>query len=222
MLTLLSALRNCAFIAITILWSNLVVAQELELGVYGGFQTSPHSPTSFVDAGGREKNFAAGWEGQSFVPPLYWGLRGLLWSETGWGLGAEFTHAKVVADDDTLSKSGFQRLQFTDGINILTANGFRRWGHADIRWAPYLGAGLGISIPHVEVDGNGVSVSEYQLTGPAIRWVGGISYALSNDLSLFSEYNGTYSLNSVDLGAGATLDTKIITNSVNMGISYRF
>jgi len=81
---------------------------------------------------------------------------------------------------------------------------------------------LGISIPHVEVDGNGVSVSEYQLTGPAIRWVGGISYALSNDLSLFSEYNGTYSLNSVDLGAGATLDTKIITNSVNMGISYRF
>ena len=150
------------------------------------------------------------------------GLRGLRWSEAGWGLGAEFTHAKVDADNETLSKSGFQRLEFTDGLNILTANAFRQWGHADSRLTPYLGAGFGISIPHVEVDGNGVSERGYQLAGPAVRLVGAVSYALIDGLSLFSEYNGTYSQNSADLGAGATLKTNVITNAINVGISYRF
>ena len=223
MLTLRSALRNCAFIAIAILWSNSVVAQEFELGFYGGFQTAPDSSVSFSDAGGRKKkDFNAGWEGKSFTPPLYWGLRGLRWSEAGWGLGAEFTHAKVDADNETLSKSGFQRLEFTDGLNILTANAFRQWGHADSRLTPYLGAGFGVSIPYVEVDGNGVSERGYQLAGPAVRLVGGMSYALIDGLSLFSEYNGTYSQNSADLGAGATLKTNVITNAINVGISYRF
>ena len=197
-------------------------AQDVEVSFYSGIQTSPHSRVEFRDGAGGRPDFTAGWDGRSLEMPPYYGLRGMLWTESGWGVGAEFTHAKVYGDDETLSASSFTTLEFTDGINILTANAFYRWDQPNSKWTPYAGAGLGISIPHVEVVGNGISVLEYQVTGPAIRLVVGISYEIDDRWAVFTEYNGTYSKNDIDLGNNATLQTNIITNAINIGFTHSF
>lgn len=49
---------------------------EIELSVYGGYQTSPHSDVSvFGDAVVPDAEFTAGWEGRPFSAPPYYGLR---------------------------------------------------------------------------------------------------------------------------------------------------
>ena len=205
-----------------VVMSNPSFGQDIELSFYTGFQSSPHSSVEFDDGAGGGFDFTAGWEGHSLEPPPYYGLRGMFWLESGWGFGAEFTHAKVYGDEETLSATGFTTLEFTDGINILTANAFYRWDRPRSKWTPYAGAGLGISIPHVEVEGNGVSALGYQVTGPAVRLVGGISYDINDQWGAFTEYNGTYSMNDVDLGGGATMQTNIITNALNVGLTYSY
>ena len=193
-------------------------AQDFEVSAYTGWQTSPHSGVS-TDV---TADFTAGWEGRSFEMAPYYGVRGMVWQPSGWGFGVEFTHAKIYADDETLAESGFSTLEFTDGLNILTANALYRWDRPGRRWTPYAGAGIGLSIPYVEVEGNGVSVFEYQVTGPALRLVGGVSYAVSDRWSVFAEYNGTYSMNEADLGGASTLETDVVTNAINIGVSFNF
>ena len=138
------------------------------------------------------------------------------------GFGAELTHAKVYANQETRAKSGFERLEFTDGLNIITANVMwqKQFLRSPIRL--HSGVGLGIALPHVDITGNGLREYGYQMTGGAVRLIGGISYPISNRMSVVAEYNGTYSQNNVDLGDQAGLKTNIITNAINIGLSLRF
>jgi lipid A oxidase len=196
---------------------------EMEIGIYGGVQTSPHSRVTGTDPGGvGDFNFLAGWEGKSFAMPPYYGVRATWWRDERLGFGIEFNHAKVYADDETRAASGFSTLEMTDGINILTANALMRWPSPDRAWTPYAGAGVGLSIPHVEVTSAGGSVFEYQITGPAATLIAGVSYAINPRWSVFTEYKGTYSVNEMELGSGGTMETDIITNAVNVGVSLRF
>jgi lipid A oxidase len=201
----------------------LPAAAEVEIGVYGGVQSSPHSRVTGNDPGGVGSfDFLAGWEGNSLSPPPYYGLRATWWRSERLGFAVEFNHAKVYADDETLASSGFSVLEMTDGLNIVTANVMYRWPSPARSWTPYVGGGLGVSVPHVEVTSPGGSVFEYQLTGPAATWIAGVSYGLNDRWSLFSEYKGTFSMNEMDLGSGGTMETDIITNAVNFGVSLRF
>ena len=88
------------------------------------------------------------------MPPHY-GLRATWWMESDWGVGVDFNHLKVYADDETLAETGLDHFEFTDGLNIVTANVLRRFpdalGGRLGRVTPYLGGGLGVSVPHVEV-----------------------------------------------------------------------
>jgi lipid A oxidase len=202
-------------------------AAQVELGFYGGYQTAPHSSVSVRgDSILDDEDFTAGWEGRSFQTPPYYGLRGTWWQSETLGFGLDFVHAKVYADDETLADNDYDRLEFTDGINILTVNVYRRWPESFAGLTPYLGGGAGISVPHVEVtksSDNGTSETfEYQLTGPAVTWMAGASYPISEQWSVFGEYKGTYSMNKADLDSGGTLETDIITNAVNVGISFSF
>ncbi|SMO39175.1 outer membrane protein [Paracoccus laeviglucosivorans] len=165
------------------------------------------------------QSFDAEWDGESFKAPPYWGLRWTRW-QGDWGWGAEFTHTKVKATDDTLAGAGLDRLEFTDGLNILTANIQRRWLIEG--FTPYAGAGLGVAIPHVELERPEGRTYEYQLTGPALRWFAGVSRDFNEHWLGFVEYQGTFSKNTADLKGGGELKADITTHAVNIGVGYRF
>jgi lipid A oxidase len=87
---------------------------------------------------------------------------------------------------------------------------------------PYVGGGLGVSIPHVEVTNGASETFGYQLTGPAATWIAGASYPISEQWSVFGEYKGTFTSNTGDLDTGGTIETDIFTNAVNVGVSFNF
>lgn len=203
--------------------SSGALLAETELSFYGGLQGAPHSGVSGSDPGGiGDFSFNAAWEGRSFTAPPHYGFRYTRWTSESFGWGIDFNHVKVYADDATLSANGVSRLEFSDGLNILTVNAYRRF--PDLGWAvkPYVGAGIGISVPHVEFTTAGGTTFEYQLTGPAVQWVAGASYPLNDRWSVFGEYKGTYSVNEAELSNGGTLSTNILTNALNVGVSLGF
>ncbi len=197
-------------------------AAESELSFYLGFQEASHSRVTGDDGAGTDYDFLAAWEGRSFQAPPYWGLRGTYWVDDQWGVGLEFTHSKVYADDDTLDDNGFDVLEMTDGVNVLTVNAMRRF-NMDSRWTPYLGLGLGVAIPHVEVTPTGGEETfEYQLTGVGARWLGGVGYEINDRWSVFGEYNGTFTMHEADLEGGGQLETDLVTHALNVGASFSF
>ncbi len=199
------------------------VSAEVTLSFYGGWQESPHSGLT-VEGGDTvdPADITAGWEGRSFEAPPYYGLRATWWQGPELGWGVDFTHAKIYADDETLAETGYDMLEFSDGINILTVNVYRRWSNAWGDFSPYVGGGIGLSIPYVEVIDNGSETFGYQVTGPAVRGLAGASYPLAENWDVFGEYMFTYSQNEADLDDGSTLSTDVITNSVNLGVSFNF
>jgi len=208
--------------AVLLSFSGAAFAQS-ELSFYGGFQGAPHSVVSGTDPGGiGDFEFTAGWEGRSFTAPPHYGFRYTRWSSETFGWGVDFNHTKVYADDETLARSGMSILEFSDGLNILTVNAYRKWPDSGWVVTPYVGAGVGMAIPHVEVDSGAGKTFEYQISGPAVQWVAGASYPINDRWSVFGEYKGTYSMNSTDLVSGGNLDTNIITNALNVGVSLGF
>lgn len=161
------------------------------------------------------------WEGRSFDAPPYYGWRATYWASPEFGYGLDFAHNKVYPKDDVLP-AGYSKLEFTDGLNTLTVNAYRRWENAIAGLTPYVGGGVGLSIPHVEVVSGASETFGYQVTGPAATWIAGASYPISDQWSVFGEYKGNYTQNDADLDTGGSLSTDIITNAVNVGVSFRF
>ncbi|MEM8787457.1 MAG: outer membrane beta-barrel protein [Pseudomonadota bacterium] len=197
-------------------------AQGFDIEIYGGVQGAPHSTVTGVTETGVPFDFTSDWEGRSFDAPIYYGGRIMYDLDRPWSFGIEFTHAKVYASEDTLTDSGFTALEFTDGLNIITVNAERDVRFTD-RWKAYGGLGLGIAVPHVDVETpTGGDTFEFQLTGPALRWYVGGNFALTRRWSLFAEYQGTFSSNDANLDGGGDLDTDIVTNAFNLGIGFSF
>lgn len=195
---------------------------EIELSFYLGQQTAPPSNVSI--AGDRvipTQSFQQQWAGQSLKWPLYAGARATMWRSSAFGLGLDYAHNKVKPPAGTLP-AGFSALEFTDGLNTWTINGYRRWQNGLGKATPYVGAGIGLSIPGVEVRYLGSDTFEYQFTGPAATWLAGVSYPLNDNWSIFGEYKGTYTSNAVKLRSGGTLKSDIFTNALNVGVSLSF
>ncbi|SLN75866.1 outer membrane protein [Roseisalinus antarcticus] len=198
------------------------LAAEVELSLYLGAQSAPHSRVTVADDPLiPDEDFLVGWQGRSFEPPPYYGLRATWWRDANMGFGADFSHAKVYSGEDGRA-AGYETLEFTDGINILTANAYYRWPGGLGALTPYVGAGIGVALPHVEVTKNGSETFGYQYTGPALALLAGASYPLSERVSVFGEVKSTYSWNEADLSSGGTLRTNIVTNALNIGVSYAF
>lgn len=201
-----------------------LAAAQVELSFYGGIQDAPASDVTIRgDDAIADQTFEQDWEGRSFDAPVYYGLRATSWRSPTFGIGVDFTHNKIYPKDDDLP-AGFEVLEFTDGLNTLTVNAYRRWNDAFGGLSPYVGGGLGISMPHVEVTAVGVTPETfgYQLTGPAATWIAGASMPVSDRMSVFGEYKGTFSSNTADLDTGGTLETDVFTNAVNFGVSFNF
>ncbi len=225
--------------------STSPVMAEVELSIYTGWQTAPHSrasgeipegdssdapvvdsarAVSIAAAPGESFNELLGWEGKSNQMPPYYGLRATWWQNDRIGYGIEFSHNKVYAVEGDREKLGFSRLELTDGLNIVTLNVARRWKDQWGALTPYVSGGLGVAIPHVDAkhDASGSTTFGYQVTGPALRMTAGASYALNDKYSIFGEYQFTYSSNDIDLDGGGSFKTDIKTNALNIGVSYSF
>lgn len=199
------------------------VTAEMQVSVYGGLQTAPHSKVKVSDG----TSFTAGWEGKSFGAPPYYGARAIWWMDEGRladvGLSIDFTHAKVYADRDTLVNKtpGWSHFEFTDGLNLLTLNALYRFRNTS-QWTPYVGAGAGINVPHVEVTRPKGTTFEYSYGGLALQAQAGLEYRISDRWSAFAEYKGNYSFVDVPIDSGDRLKTKVMTNAVNVGLSFHF
>ncbi len=196
---------------------------EMELSFYSGWQTAPHSRLKGDYPGGGTYNGLIGWDGKSFEMPPYYGVRGTWWKDERFGYGLEFTHSKVYAPDDEAAGIGFKNFEFTDGLNIVTANAIRRWPDQWGGVTPYLGGGLGVAVPHVDAETTGGDKTfGYQFTGPAARLIAGASYDISDRVALFGEYQFVYSHNEGDLDGGGDFETDVKTNALNVGLSLKF
>ncbi len=213
-----SALKTAASTALLALAVGGAPAKagNLELSFYGGAQSAPPSDVRTQTLG---DDFVS-WKGKPFAMPPYYGLRATWWQTERTGFGLDFNHAKVYADQP--SKYGYERLEFTDGLNLLTANVWKRFDPVG-SFTPYAGLGAGVAIPHVEVTPiGGDRTFGYQVSGPVVQWVLGASYALDERWSLFGEYKGTYSMNRVEVEGAGWMKTNIVTNALNLGVSFKF
>ncbi|WP_299931744.1 outer membrane beta-barrel protein [uncultured Pelagimonas sp.] len=173
-------MRNLILSAALIGASTSSVLAEVELSIYTGWQTAPHSRASgdipdgdgdpetivvddsrseaalvgdvasSVAQPGESFNELLGWEGKSNQMPPYYGVRATWWQNERIGYGIEFSHNKVYAVEKDREKLGFSRLELTDGLNIVTLNVSRRWKDQWGALTPYVSGGLGVAIPHVD------------------------------------------------------------------------
>ncbi len=211
-----------AFVAATAFGAASQAYADATLSVYGGANFSPHSKvkTSGTAYGGTSDTVK--WDGASFEMPPYYGVRATWWFEhmPEFGLALDFTHAKVKSDP---LPTDFTTLEFTDGINFLTANALYRNDMGN-GFTPYAGIGLGLAIPHVEVEGlavDGTKTEEYQVTGIAAQAFIGVDYKIDEDWSLFGEVKTNYGQVDADLTGGGNLETNIISNQIIVGLTYK-
>jgi lipid A oxidase len=202
-------------------------AGEWELSGSLGYNFSPHSTATLTNFAGVVEHQTLAWDGASFEPAPYYSIRLLYWLETidDLGFGIDYTHAKAVAKrEESGVANTYSWLEFTDGLNIITANVFKKWDFDGVR--VYVGAGAGVSIPHVEITTlpgaiTGASMTrEAQIAGPAVQLVLGSSYELFEGVRAFGEYKFAYTMNDMTLSGGAgTFSTNLINHQIVAGIS---
>jgi lipid A oxidase len=206
-----------------------------------------------------------GWDAKPFKHPIYYGVRVARWSPGNRsGFMVDFTHSKTITRPDeeveikglingapapAKAKIGalFKHLEFSHGHNMLTFNGLFRLAALTPRISPYVGVGVGVSLPHTEVAmiGEPKRTYEYQFTGPAAQALAGLELRLGQT-SVFFEYKFTFadyraplSRLEGDLGVtdvwrqfklwwsgvappGGHLSTRLSSHNVIGGVGYRF
>jgi hypothetical protein len=211
---------------------------DLQLGAYLGPAYTGGSDLNLVQPGGTDMTFRdIAWEGRPFRRPPYYGYRAIYWSDR-YGVMLDFTHIKAIAiKDRPVQQSGFKdgdhvppqapvsatlkRLEFTHGYNLLTLNALRRGAPRGPNLIPYVGLGLGVAIPHVEVQRTdppqSARTDEYQITGPALQVLGGIEWRFGRRLSLFVEYKLSCAMIRGDLVGGGKVTTNLCTHQLLAG-----
>jgi len=215
---------------------------DAQLGAYLGPAYTARSSLRLVQPGGTDMTFGdIAWEGKPFRPPPYYGYRAIYWLPNArFGMMVDFTHIKAIAvKHHPVQQSGsrdgvsvpalepltatLKRLEFTHGYNLLTLNVLRRGGPRGPNLIPYAAAGLGVAIPHVEVQRTGAPQStrtdEYQITGPALQLLGGVEWRFGRRLSLFVEYKLSCAMIHGDLVGGGEISTNLCTHQLPVGLA---
>ncbi len=221
-------------------WPVLVVAlcigggarAEWALSLYGGDSLAEDGDLRLTGGGRRLTFHNVDWADRSFESPIYYGARLTHWWEH-WGVAVDFTHTKVYSNPDQIVRvSGqrndrerlgdtLERFDLSHGLNFITLNGLYRWRPTK-RWQPYVGAGAGAAVPHVEATVAGQETEEYQLAGPAAQGLVGVGYRLFEHLGAFVEYKLTYADLDADLRGGARVTTQTLTHQFIAGVSVLF
>lgn len=121
----------------------------------------------------------------------------------------------------------FETLEFSDGHNLLTLNAMYRWMGLGAfsqdfisRLQPYVMAGLGIAVPHVEVTVGSDRTFEFQNTGIAAQAGTGLDVNITHWFSVFVEYRLSYAEIDADLTGGGTLKTEPWTHHFTFGVTF--
>jgi lipid A oxidase len=192
---------------------------QVELSFYAGAQSVQSSNVAIRNPLSEDADVNFDRAGQSVDAPLYYGIRATRWRSDTFGLGLDFAHNKGHAK---AGPNDYAVLELGDGLNTLTVNAYRRWNEVIGAFTPYVGGGIGIAAPHVEINNALSDTSVYHMTGPAATWVAGASLPLNDQWSVFGEYKGTYAASTAELDTGGTLETDIVTNALNVGVSFNF
>ncbi len=230
--SLRQALKSSAVAGGLVLATGGVMAQgasQSEITLYTGVNAAPHSSVKFSGAatsyGVADGSYSTeGWETKSFGNPVYWGFRYTYWptASSQWGYGVDINHSKLYAKQMPHVK--ISRLEFSDGMNTLMANLYRRYPGVQSLWGgePYWGVGLGISYPHVEVTSATNRTFEYQYTGFAAQAMVGLRYSINDKWLAFGELRTQYIPMEADLDGGGRLEVDFINNHFSLGVSRLF
>ncbi|GHA31072.1 lipid A oxidase (Involved in formation of 2-aminogluconate) protein [Devosia pacifica] len=223
-------LLGVTVVAATMMTAGWSLAGSLEIGVYGGLNESLSS-TGTLSNGVVEQDYDVDWQGLSFDAPIYYGANLTLWPDAmpDWGFQLDFTHAKAYADfSDPDIAADYSRLEFTHGLNLVTANVLRKWETGQgLRF--YAGGGAGVAVPHVEIETRASSIVgdsgtfEYQAAGPALQGIVGASFEVLDNLRLFGQYKLSYAPITAELSDGSSsFSTDFVSHHVAAGLSYSF
>ncbi|MEM8934912.1 MAG: outer membrane beta-barrel protein [Pseudomonadota bacterium] len=190
---------------------------ETSVSAYLGYNFTGDSDVDYdFNAGAGPQSDRFSFEGESFGEPPYYGFRVTHWLEKreSIGISAEFTHAKVVAE----AHPDFDTFEFTNGLNFVMLNGQYRFQNIS-RFTPYVGVGVGVSLPYVEVVDTAMTTStfESQLAGVAAQGFVGLDVDLIGPVSGFVEYKRTYSAIDAELNGGGSLETDLWVNQILFG-----
>lgn len=203
-------------------------AGDVQVSIFGGANWNFDSKVDLRSpAATQHKTF--GWDGDSFGPPPYWGVRGMYWltPSASWGFGVEYVHAKAIARTNFATDPIYSHFEFTDGNNLIFANAaYRYHPWLDGRLQPYAGFGLGVAIPHVEVtlkaEPAALRTFEYQFGGFAAQGFVGLEWLFLPNWSTYVEGKISYSDLDTKLKDGGTLKTYLWQPQIAVGLSYRF
>lgn len=201
-------------------------------GVHSGSSPSKGA-TGVLSSPGFE--FTPRWEGRSLDPEPGMGLRVMRpVGGSGWRAGIEYTHLDLgfgyAGQEPTYEEIPGVRIQaglgspaapeqFSEGVDILTANGERELfalGPLSTR----AGLGLGVAMP--EGVGDAPVTADPLGAGPAARWYFSATLDLIGNASAYAEYNGLYSASVADALAGGNPDRDILENALSLGIGFSF
>lgn len=184
---------------------------EFVIAGYGGAPYTHPSDVKFSKPGVTDLTaHGVRWEGQPFKSPIYYGIRTIGWGRAGtFGAMLDFTHSKTISQrGQEIAFSGlrngqkmpdkakigdtFRHFEFSHGHNTLVANGLVRLANISPGLAPYVGGGLGVALPHTEIQflDDSTRTYEYQYVGPAAQALIGLEFRIPL-ASLFIEYKFT-------------------------------
>jgi lipid A oxidase len=218
---------------------------ETTLTLYVGVSFHHDSKVRVRQPGGTDLTYRdISWTSRSLELPLYYGVRLTHHFEArrDWGVMLDFFHDKAYADTAkavgvTGTRGGepvegteplgttVQSFNMSHGMNYLTLDVVHRWNTCPepgctARLQPYVGAGAGLVIPHVEARVGDASVGEYQVRGPAFQVLGGVAWPFASRFSLSGEYRFTHTSPTVDV-PGGTVETTLNTHHLIAGPSFR-
>jgi len=232
-------------LAVVCCLSLRATAQWIAGGYAGAAHTVNSSLTIRQPALGTNVQFSdISYRGESFQPPLYYGVRGGHLFGQWWGVEVEFTHLKVFLNADqparvtgTLNGMAIdsrqavntivQRFSISHGVNLLLANAVFRhgvWHAGQQRLArAYVGLrlGAGATVPHPESAIQGVADEHYQAGSPVFQFAGNIEVRIHGRLYWMGEYKFTRTREQVDVNSG-TATSLLQSNHLVTGPSIHF
>jgi lipid A oxidase len=190
---------------------------------------SPDTDVSFKDVE---------FDDRSFNTPLYYGFRASYAVSPLVRVEGEFIHNKVFGRvDEPVPASGtvppignltatvppflvVQRYNVSHGYNLLFGNVVLQ-RQVIPRLSVAFRAGVGIGIPHPEMQAFGETIDEYQIQGTAVQFGGGVEVSLTRHLFWLGEYKFTSTHPRFELGGGF-VETSFQTHHFVTGIGVRF
>jgi hypothetical protein len=237
--------RPCPLVVVLFCLNLRCTAQWIAGGYIGEAHTLNSGLTIRQPALGTDVRFHdISYRGESFEPPLYYGVRGGYFFRPKWGVEVEFTHLKVFANvNQAATVTGIlngapidarqpvnaivQRFSISHGVNLLLANAIFRqelWRSSDEKTArAYLNVrlGAGATIPHAESTIQGRADEHYQVGSPVVQFAGGIELRIWKRWYWMGEYKFTRIREQVDINSG-TAKSLLQSHHVVTGPSVHF